>query len=135
MWKPVAAARWNCCDEIVRGQLLGLKRLFWWPALTVVSVEVVLWIGQIIAQNQDWFFTLFVPGFFGHWSIFRLIPDLIAAAYVGMWQGVSARKPNQAVVLAIVYTILIPSALFCIPNIIIDFFLIFWAQRKLSPRA
>jgi hypothetical protein len=35
-------------------------------------------------------------------------------------------------VLAILYAVVLPAALFCIPNIIIDFFLIFWAQRKLS---
>src|SRR5262245_36670418 len=119
-------------DEIVRGQLLALKRFFGWPSITVVAAEMVLLMGQILTRNQDWFFTAFVSGVSGGWGILRLIPDLCAAAYVGMWQGVSARKPSQAVVLAILYAVVLPAALFCIPNIIIDFFLIFWAQRRLS---
>ena len=118
--------------ELVRGQLLALKHTFLWPVLALISFEVLLPGLQFLAASQDRFWNLMLSTFTGTFGIIRLIADLFAAAYVGMWMGLSSRKPGHAAALSILYVIIIPGILACIPNVIIDVFLIIWAQNKLS---
>src|SRR5438034_1504212 len=103
--------------ELVRGQLRPLKHTFLWPVLALISFEVLLPGLQFLAASQDRFWNLMLSTFTGTFGIIRLIADLFAAAYVGMWMGLSSRKPGQAAALSILDVIMIPGILACIPNV------------------
>ena len=61
----------------------------------------------------------------------KLICDLLAAAWVGMLVGLTAKKSNFAPGLTVLYTVVLPVAAICIPDVIISLPLLLWARDKL----
>jgi ABC-type transport system involved in cytochrome c biogenesis permease component len=77
--------------ELVRGQMLALRRQFFWPVCTVLGVDLLLLIGILRSEpNRVWFFWLGAVG------ITTFLVDLYALAWTGMWIGLVARHPNRA---------------------------------------
>lgn len=61
----------------------------------------------------------------------KLACDLLAAAWVGMLVGLTAKKPNLAPGLTVLYTVVLPVAAFCVPDVVITFPLMLWARDRL----
>jgi hypothetical protein len=95
--------------QIVRGQQLAIKDLFFRPVLALVVVEAVLMIAQIttlLAKNNGWgAISIFIlVGF----SIGWFVLDLFAVSRVGMWFGLTSSKPTQALTKTVLYVLVLP---------------------------
>jgi hypothetical protein len=93
-------------QDIVRGQLLALRRQFLWPLVAVLGVGLLLML--MVRQNA--------PGWKNQapWlaGMFMLVVDLVALSWVGMWHALVARSHNQATVSTLVRVLVLPWALF-----------------------
>jgi len=118
--------------EILRGQWLTLRRAYLAPVIAVLGLELPLVFTMLPnTAGANVFPTLVAGGLFLAGSMVTLVTDVFAAAWVGMLVGVTARKPARAPALTLLYAIVIPRVAFCIPRLLIDIPLLFWARDKL----
>jgi ABC-type transport system involved in multi-copper enzyme maturation permease subunit len=80
--------------EILRGQMLALRRQFLWPVAAVLLVEVSFLLAimrdtNLQNESRVWA-TVWIIG------MTVLVADLIALYWVGMWMGLAARNINRA---------------------------------------
>jgi ABC-type transport system involved in multi-copper enzyme maturation permease subunit len=80
--------------EMLHGQMLALRRQFFWPVMVVLLVDLIFLIGILGEQgggpSSAWWTWLGVVG------IGTFLLDLQALAWVGMWTGLTAKHPNRA---------------------------------------
>ncbi len=144
--------------EIIRGQWLALKRLLLWPVVVLLVAHLLLSVFQIVGSARYFnssairvsgagvrgSITPFVGFFQGRtWPILLLqsgsllyqltksVADYLAVGWVGMWLGLSTKKPNLAAAFTILFVVIIPMALVCVPSVVIDLVFILWARQKL----
>src|SRR5437867_3229435 len=118
-------------EEIIKGHWLTLRRRFLAPVAAVVGLVLLLLVFGLVEAGRD--FMLFAV-FMGGKCLFLVaafIADLLAAGWVGMLMGLTAKKPNQAPGLTVLYTVALPAFAFCIPDLVVSVPLIFWARDKL----
>lgn len=138
-------------QEIIDGQWRALQRVFLWPG--IIFLAAMLLVAVVQASGTSAMFASFKvsgatrsanPYFnpatfpFGIFQIVvsmyqtgRLFADFLAIGWVGMWLSSSMRQPNLAAPATILFAAILPSAAVCVPNIVIDLFLILWARGKL----
>ena len=124
--------------QILGGQWLALRRLFLSPVLAVIGLQLLLLLLKFSGNGAGGVFGSGVVGTVQSWVSFlsgtpsiSFVPDLFAAAWIGMLVGLTARRTARAPVLTLFYAIMLPGLLFCVPNLFIDIPLIFWARDKL----
>jgi ABC-type transport system involved in multi-copper enzyme maturation permease subunit len=77
--------------EILRGQWLALRRQFLGPLLTVIGVELIFLAASLQRESlsaQPLNPALWVVG------LVMLVADLWALGWAGMWEAMTAKKPN-----------------------------------------
>jgi ABC-type transport system involved in multi-copper enzyme maturation permease subunit len=125
--------------EIVRGQWLSLKRLFLWPLIILALLNLVP-IGFLAYQafNGPGLSEALhsVPRAMAHlatscWFTFGLVADVFTVGWVGMWLGLSAKKPDLAPFWTILFVLILPSFV-CALDLLVDVFLIIWASSSLQ---
>jgi ABC-type transport system involved in cytochrome c biogenesis permease component len=100
--------------EILKGQRLALWRQFAEPAAAVFLANIFLLILEVIhlplrvALSDDRNLLIGLHLIAG----LSLLVDLLTLSWVGMWQGLVMRKPNNAAMLSLVKILLVPYALF-----------------------
>ncbi len=93
-------------QDILRGQLLAIRRQFLWPLVVALGVGVLLML--MVRQRA--------PGWenqatwLGGMAMF--VVDLIALAWVGMWRALVARSHNRATISTLLDVLILPWALF-----------------------
>jgi ABC-type transport system involved in multi-copper enzyme maturation permease subunit len=137
--------------EIVAGQWLALRRAFLVVIIvflsTMLCVEVfrIVWTHHMFAAMRlngarvRSSFGINPAGFFlGGFQILtpiyvaiRWISDVLALGWVGMWLGLSMKKPNMAAPATILFAGILPAMAICVPNPAVDLCLILWAREKL----
>src|SRR5439155_5754752 len=85
--------------EILKGQWLALRRLFFWPFAVLITLEVLLTIwnvtfpsildGHSIETRNNWIG-------FAVCSAILLVADSFALGWVGFWQSLFSKTPHQA---------------------------------------
>ena len=118
-------------EEIVKGHWLTLRRRFFAPVAAVVGLVLLLLVFGLVEAGRD--FILFAV-FMGGKCLFLVaafIADVLAAGWVGMLVGLTAKKPSQAPGLTVLYTVALPAFAFCVPDLVVSVPLIFWARDKL----
>jgi len=125
--------------EIVRGQWLSLKRLFLWPLIILAGLNLVP-IAFLVYQALNG------PGLsealqtvpramasvaMSCWFTFGLVADVFTIGWVGMWLGLSAKKPDLAPFWTILFVLILPSFV-CALDLLVDVFLIIWASSNLQ---
>jgi ABC-type transport system involved in multi-copper enzyme maturation permease subunit len=78
--------------EILRGQWLALRRQFLGPLLVVIAVELVFLAASLQRESfqaQPLNPVLWLAG------IVMLAADVVALGWVGMWEAMTAKKPNH----------------------------------------
>jgi hypothetical protein len=137
--------------EIIGGQWRAFIRVFLGPVLIFFAAYALLAFMQIMAQRHLGHGNLrLMNGSFNQafWSkglpvaivqiisltyqLLRLVTDLTAIGYMGMWLSLSIKKPVYAGGLTILLVILVPTIFFCIPNIFFDIGFIFWGRERLK---
>jgi ABC-type transport system involved in multi-copper enzyme maturation permease subunit len=85
--------------EIVRGQVLGLERLFAGPALVILVADFVFLLAE--RQNEGWI---------AMWAVGMIVfvADLFTLSWLGMWRGLNSRRPNRAAAAALLRIQLLP---------------------------
>lgn len=92
--------------QIVRGQMLAMRRLFGGPALAVLGVEAGLLVagGALEAWDAGWLPAAAI--------MIRFIWDLRALAWTGMWYSVAGRRPQWASMRAVFRVLVVPWLVF-----------------------
>jgi hypothetical protein len=127
--------------QIVRGQHLALRELFFGPIILLLTVEICLAVAQIwlLAQKGSGAFShiaiILVLGF----SIAWFVLDLFAVAEVGMWFGLTSQRSTQALTKTVLTVLILPlpflaCCAFVGPGLMVAKSVIFftWAQSKLE---
>jgi hypothetical protein len=92
--------------DIVRGQLLALRRQFFWPLLAVLGVGL-LFLVQMRRPAHDWQYqATWLAG------MLMLVIDLVTLSWVGMWRALVERGHNRATISTILRVLVLPWALF-----------------------
>jgi ABC-type transport system involved in cytochrome c biogenesis permease component len=100
--------------EILRGQRLALWRQFAEPAAAVFLANIFLLVVEMIrlpprvslSDARNLYIGLHLI------TALSLLVDLLTLSWVGMWQGLVMRKPNNAAMLSLLKILLVPYALF-----------------------
>lgn len=90
--------------EIVRGQMLALRRLFGVPAAAVLVVEVVMLASSGATRFNDW-----LPAVA---AMIVFVWDLPVLAWTAMWYSVAGRRPHLASLRAIFRVLVVPWLIF-----------------------
>lgn len=90
--------------ELLRGQILALRRQFLGPGLVVLMVFFVLLFAglrEIYSERSLWVLT---------WvsAMVLLVGDVLALFWVAMWDGLSARRPQRAATSSLARVIALP---------------------------
>ena len=93
-------------QDIVRGQLLALRRQFLWPVLTVLGTGLLLMIATR-RRAADW--ENQATGLAG---MFMLVVDLFALSWVGMWHALIEKSHNRATISTLLRVLVLPWLLF-----------------------
>ena len=79
--------------EVLRGQMLALKRQFLWPLLAVVGIDFLFLLAgaRRLSSAGDNFWVSFCGA-----EMVLLAADVYALIWVGMWVGLISKRPNRA---------------------------------------
>jgi len=92
--------------EILRGQLLALRRQFLLPLLVVLGCELLLTL-SVHRRSPDWqTLVIWLAG------MFMLVADLLALSWVAMWRALVERSHNLATISTLVRVLALPWLLF-----------------------
>ena len=118
-------------DEILRGQWMALRRTFLAPTIALLFVGWVPWLLVFFTDLRAAFPAGIVMGSMYVYAIVKLICDLLAAAWTGMLVGLTVKRLTLAPGLTVLYTVVLPVAAFCVPDVVISLPLFLWAREKL----
>jgi len=93
--------------DILRGQLLALRRQFLFPlVLVLVTIFVFMWATLREPDTEDMrsFVRLLCIG-----GMVMIVADLIALYWVGMWQALTAKNPNRTASASVARILILPS--------------------------
>jgi ABC-type transport system involved in multi-copper enzyme maturation permease subunit len=117
--------------DILHGQWLALKRRYLVPIIVVSGTPLLSVILTFVSQPDSGSLPWWAAGGFTLGSATTFLTDVFAIAWVGMLVGLTAKKPSLASGLTLFYAVVLPWFVFCVPRILIDVPLIFWARDKL----
>jgi hypothetical protein len=120
-------------EEIIYGHWQALQRFFLWPTIAALALPVAPALEALVRQPPTGSSLLFLP--VPAMTVFGMatfVLDLVALAWVGMWMGLSHTKNIQAFGKTVLFVVIVPTVVFCFPNILFDLFWITWARRKLE---
>jgi len=122
--------------EIIRGQWLALRRLFLWPLAIFVLLNltpIIFLIARAVpgANLGQTFASLIGVLALNCWFTLGLVVDIFTIGWVGMWLGLTAKKPDLAPVWTILFVLILPSFV-CGVDLLVDIFLMIWASSRLQ---
>jgi len=110
--------------EIVDGQKLALKQLFFWPVICIAALHltpILKSLTQLGAGNNS---LANIPVYFLFGGpineMAKMFADVYALGYLGMWLALTVRQPQHAFALTVLYLLVLPSVFFCAPDLLID---------------
>ena len=125
--------------DIIRGQWLSLKRIFLWPLiilalLNLVPIAFIVYqaftgpgLSEALHALPNAVFSLGTSC----WLTIGLVADVFAVGWVGMWLGLTAKKPHLAPFWTILFVLILPTFV-CPAALLVDMFLILWASSNLQ---
>ena len=119
-------------QDILRGQLLALKRQFLGPVTAVLIVFFVFMmasLSEMTAEEDRISWVLFWAA-----GMAILIADLAGLYWVGMWQGLTAKNPNRATSATLLRILVLPCLAFGLVSLLISFVSLN-AQVDLGPKS
>jgi len=90
-------------QDILRGQLRSMDRLFLWPAAVVVAVQTVM---LLLIPDQTHADTTIVG--LAIVGVIMALWDLRTLAWVGMWLGMTLQRPDRALAGAVLRVLVLP---------------------------
>jgi hypothetical protein len=92
--------------DILRGQLLALRRQFLGPLVTVLFVGCLLFFGSLADANDEDSRTAYRLFWIG--GMVTMVSDLMALYWVGLWLGLTAKNPNRAASASVLRVLILP---------------------------
>jgi ABC-type transport system involved in multi-copper enzyme maturation permease subunit len=91
--------------EILRGQMLALRRQFFWPVLLVVGLDFVFLLSasKRLGPGGDNQWVWFSLG-----AILTFVGDVYTLCWVGMWVGLISKRPNRATFATFARVVVVP---------------------------
>lgn len=125
--------------EILKGQWLALRRVFLWPLIVFLLlnlVPVTLDVVQTVAgQTKPKLMQAILQAIQGvmtfGWLGIGLLADFFAVGWFGMRIALTAKNPRLAFPLTVLCVLIIPSVGFCGLDMIADLFFILWGATSL----
>jgi hypothetical protein len=93
--------------DILRGQILALKRQFLAPVLMTLMVEVVFLVASIQGEHADPQEVAYTASF-AIILMVTLVADVVALALVAMWVSLTAKNPNRTTGITIRRVLVLP---------------------------
>ncbi len=149
-----------CCTpmtmrSIISGQWMALRRIFLWPVIILILCEVacLCFLGgsifpggvssSVVAVKGAVVKPVAPPppsvGLLGWYEPFLMlkqiansIADFFAVGWFGMWLALTLQKPGAASGLTILYVLVLPVVLFCVPTLATDTVFIVVGYSKLQ---
>jgi len=93
--------------EILRGQMLTLKRQFLWPVLVVLGLDLVFMVAgarRLSSANENGWVWFCVA------QMVLLVADVFTLCWLGMWIGLTSRRPNRATGATVARVLVLPCA-------------------------
>ena len=93
-------------SEMLRGQMLALKRQFLWPVIVVAVIDFVFLLAgtRHLGSGEADFWLWYC------WAgIITLLADAYALCWVGMWMGLVSKRPNRAARATVARVLLLPA--------------------------
>jgi len=122
---------------IYAGLWLSLRRLFLWPVVILMSVEVLCLLlslsqSQTGMKGNAVMITLSI--IYGvPWQLATSIADFFALGWFGLWLSLAGKKPESAAGLTILFVLVLPFVARCVPTLLIDAVFIAVCASRLSP--
>jgi ABC-type transport system involved in cytochrome c biogenesis permease component len=131
-----------CCTPLtiqamIRGQWQALRRIFLWPVVVLVAVQFVCMLPTVfpdasarislVGRGRVWSFN-----FLDSIQMFDAIVDFFALGWFGMWSALSFKKPGTATGLTLLWVLILPAILYCIPSLVTNTVLIIVGYSKLQ---
>ena len=116
-------------SEIVRGQLLALRRQFLLPALVVIGIEVIFmgFASGHSTRGKGEVLATFVAG------SFMLAADMLALSWVGMARALAAKSLNRAILQSIFMILVLPWMAFGLVSILANLWSTLWSETGWTP--
>lgn len=103
-------------EEILRGQVLGLKQIFFWPIIRILAVEIIGLVLMFLLNSEDLLgrrsgantFGLLMVSLFLLLYLGLFILDIFAVIWAGMWNGLTAKNEGRAVTKTIWLVLVLP---------------------------
>lgn len=116
--------------EIIRGHWLALRRAFFWPVITLLGLQLWSVFSNVIhfGRSDD----LIISASLQSYYLVRCAIDFVATGWVGMWFGLSTKKPGLAFAKTLLFVLLLPWVLFCLPNLVVTLPLMASARHNLE---
>jgi len=115
--------------EIIQGQWLALRAVFLWPMVMItatrIAMSIISWGSTFGTFGGSGSMFLFIPigALFGVVTVLQplfFVLDLVAITWMGMWLGLKLKKPQHAAGMNILFMVVGPMLIFCVPNLVID---------------
>jgi hypothetical protein len=114
--------------ELLRGQLLALRRQFFWPVLLVAGLDFLFLftafnrLGSAGGDQWIWYCLGVILSF---------VADTYTLCWVGMWTGLIAKHPNRATLAAFARVVVLPCGAWAAVIILFSFLQI-WSRFNIS---
>jgi ABC-type transport system involved in multi-copper enzyme maturation permease subunit len=129
-----------CCTPItiktmIAGQWSALRRIFLWPVIVLICVQFGSLLWAFLSTAAPRRPLGFMSNYFELVALKQMansIADFFALGWFGMWIALSFKKPGAATGLTILYVLIIPAILFCVPTLATDavFIVVGWTKLQ-----
>jgi hypothetical protein len=120
--------------EILSGFWRHLRRKYLALVIGICVLQVVIAFASRKAGGgvQEMFWVWWVWWiWFVLYPVATLLGDCFAAGWVGMYLGLTVRRPGMAAGWAVLYGVILPTILMCIPRLLLTIPAAFWARDRL----
>jgi len=94
--------------DILRGQLMALRRQFLWPLLAIIVIELVL--ARLVQEHSrtgdNRMLLIWMAG------VFMLVTDVLALICVALSSALSSKNSNHAIIKTLVRVLVLPWVMF-----------------------
>jgi ABC-type transport system involved in multi-copper enzyme maturation permease subunit len=131
-----------CCTPMsmrlmIQGQWAALRGIFLWPVTVLMLCQLgcLCFLGASVVRGgmPVGFMGFYVP-FLVLKQIANAVADFFAIGYFGMWLALTLQKPANAAGLTILYVVVLPAIIFCVPSLAVDAVFIVVGVSKLQDK-
>jgi ABC-type transport system involved in multi-copper enzyme maturation permease subunit len=114
--------------DIMRGQLLALKRQFFGPLLVVLTLLLVFMVATLVNTTD---IEERASCFWGYLAgMLLLVMDLAGLYWTGMWQGLTSKNPNRATSGVVARILILPWVAYALIILVVS---LTWSSRGQDP--